>query len=84
MRGPVDSGLRRVIRQEADEIEADYGGDPHVLAAGLERHARAYDHGRDMARLVAAELRRRARARALRRRRAEPRVVLIPVRERTG
>jgi len=57
---PSDLETLLTVQRQADEIEADYGGDPDTLANGLERSIGSYDLGPEIGGLVAAELRKRA------------------------
>lgn len=54
---------KALVRMEADEIMADYPErDPFALARELDRSQSSYEGGPEMARAVAAELRRRGMA----------------------
>ena len=54
---------KALVRMEADGIIADYPDlDPFALARELDRSESSYDGGPEMARAVAAELRRRGMA----------------------
>ena len=56
----ADLETKLTVQRQADEIEADYGGDPGELADGLERSLGSYDLGPEIGELVVRELRQRA------------------------